>query len=41
MMFSEVFQVIGPKDSDDATLAFANWVDARLREALGEVPAAA
>ncbi len=27
------FQVIGPKDNDDATLAFANWVDARLREA--------
>ncbi len=35
------FQVIGPKDTDDATLAFANWVDARLREALGDVPAAA
>jgi Asp-tRNA(Asn)/Glu-tRNA(Gln) amidotransferase A subunit family amidase len=35
------FQVIGPKDNDDATLAFANWVDARLREALGDVPAAA
>ena len=31
------FQVIGPKGNDDATLAFANWVDARLREAgLGE-----
>ncbi len=27
------FQVIGAKDSDDATLAFANWVDGRLREA--------
>lgn len=27
------FQVIGPKDNDDATLAFANWVDARLGEA--------
>ena len=35
------FQVIGPKDTDDATLAFANWVDSRLREALGDVPAAA
>ena len=27
------FQVIGPKGTDDATLAFANWIDARLREA--------
>ena len=35
------FQVIGPKDTDDATLAFANWVDSRLREVLGDVPAAA
>ncbi|MEE8223098.1 MAG: amidase [Alphaproteobacteria bacterium] len=35
------FQVIGPKDTDDATLAFAKWVDSRLREALGDVPAAA
>ncbi|MDX1483756.1 MAG: amidase, partial [Alphaproteobacteria bacterium] len=34
-------QVIGPRDSDDATLAFAAWVDGRLREALGAVPAAA
>ncbi len=34
------FQVIGPRSTDDATLAFANWVDARLREALGYVPAA-
>jgi len=35
------FQVIGPKGDDDATLAFANWIDARLRESLGDVPAAA
>ena len=35
------FQVIGPKDQDDATLGFANWVDGRLREALGAVPAVA
>lgn len=34
-------QLIGRRDSDDATLAGAAWVDARLREALGEVPAAA
>ena len=34
------FQVIGPRDSDGPTLAIANWVDARLREALGEVPVA-
>ncbi|MGY9006138.1 MAG: amidase [Alphaproteobacteria bacterium] len=32
------FQVIGPKDSDDATLAFADWIDARLGDALGPVP---
>jgi amidase len=34
------FQVIGPKGNDDATLAFANWIDGRLREVLGDVPAA-
>lgn len=33
------FQVIGKRDTDDATLAAASWVDARLREALGDVPA--
>ncbi|MDA1325886.1 MAG: amidase family protein [Proteobacteria bacterium] len=33
------FQVTGPRGSDDATLAYANWVDARLRAALGDVPA--
>jgi Asp-tRNA(Asn)/Glu-tRNA(Gln) amidotransferase A subunit family amidase len=33
------FQVTGPRGSDDATLAFANWIDARLRAALGDVPA--
>ncbi len=35
------FQVIGAKDTDDATLALAKWVDSHLREALGDVPAAA
>jgi Asp-tRNA(Asn)/Glu-tRNA(Gln) amidotransferase A subunit family amidase len=35
------FQVIGPKGRDGATLAFADWIDKRLREALGSVPAAA
>jgi len=34
------FQVTGPRGSDDATLAYANWVDGRLRDALGAVPAA-
>jgi Asp-tRNA(Asn)/Glu-tRNA(Gln) amidotransferase A subunit family amidase len=34
-------QIVGPRDTDDATLAGAAWVDARLREALGDVPAAA
>jgi len=33
------FQVLGPRGSDDATLAYANWVDGRLRDALGTVPA--
>jgi len=33
------FQVTGPRGSDNATLAYANWVDARLRAALGDVPA--
>ncbi|MFM2129818.1 MAG: hypothetical protein RL477_1364 [Pseudomonadota bacterium] len=33
------FQVIGPKGSDGRTLAVAQWIDSRLREALGEVPA--
>ena len=32
------FQVTGPRGSDDATLAYANWVDTRLRDALGDVP---
>lgn len=35
------FQVVGPRNSDDATLAAAAWVDGRLREALGDVPTAA
>ena len=35
------FQVTGHRGSDDATLAFANWIDARLRAALGDVPASA
>jgi len=33
------FQVTGPRGSDDATLAYANWVDTHLRDALGDVPA--
>jgi Asp-tRNA(Asn)/Glu-tRNA(Gln) amidotransferase A subunit family amidase len=33
------FQVIGPSDSDDRTLSIAAWIDARAREALGDVPA--
>jgi Asp-tRNA(Asn)/Glu-tRNA(Gln) amidotransferase A subunit family amidase len=33
------FQVIGRKDNDGETLAIANWIDARLSEALGDVPA--
>ncbi len=33
------FQVIGPKDSDGRTLAVAEWIDSRLREVLGTVPA--
>jgi Asp-tRNA(Asn)/Glu-tRNA(Gln) amidotransferase A subunit family amidase len=33
------FQVIGPKGSDGRTLAVAEWIDSRLREALGTVPA--
>ena len=33
------FQVVGRRNSDDATLAAAAWVDARLRDALGQVPA--
>lgn len=35
------FQVIGPRGSDDATLAYANWIDGRLRKALGSIPAPA
>jgi Asp-tRNA(Asn)/Glu-tRNA(Gln) amidotransferase A subunit family amidase len=34
-------QLVGPQGTDDRTLAIAEWVDARLREALGEVPAGA
>jgi len=34
-------QLVGPQDSDDRTLALAGWVDARLREGLGDVPARA
>ena len=34
-------QVVGPRNRDDATLAGAAWVDARLRKALGAVPAVA
>jgi Asp-tRNA(Asn)/Glu-tRNA(Gln) amidotransferase A subunit family amidase len=33
------FQVIGPKGSDGRTLAVAEWIDSRLREDLGDVPA--
>ncbi len=33
-------QLVGPRETDDRTLAIAAWVDARLRETLGEVPAA-
>lgn len=33
------FQVVGRRNTDDATLAAAAWVDARLRDALGAVPA--
>ena len=33
------FQVVGRRNNDDATLAAAAWVDARLRDALGQVPA--
>lgn len=33
------FQVIGPKESDGRTLAVAEWIDSRLREAPGTVPA--
>ena len=35
------FQVIGPRGHDDETLALARWIDARLQEALGSVPAGA
>ena len=34
------FQVIGREDTDDAALAFANWIDGRMKDALGRVPAA-
>jgi len=33
-------QIIGPRNTDDITLAGARWVDTHLREALGGVPAA-
>ena len=33
------FQIIGPQHSDDQTLAFANWIDLSMKEALGTVPA--
>jgi amidase len=32
-------QVIGRRDADDAALAMAGWIDARLRAGLGTVPA--
>jgi Asp-tRNA(Asn)/Glu-tRNA(Gln) amidotransferase A subunit family amidase len=35
------FQVVGRRNTDDATLAAAAWIDGRLREALGDVPATA
>ena len=35
----EVYRVVD--STDDRTLAIAAWVDAKLREALGEVPAQA
>jgi Asp-tRNA(Asn)/Glu-tRNA(Gln) amidotransferase A subunit family amidase len=33
------FQVIAPEDTDDAALAFANWIDGRMKDALGGTPA--
>jgi len=32
------FQVIGPQHGDDTAIAFAGWIDTRMKQALGAVP---